>query len=287
MSLPNSFGFFAQTKFYLFLPLNKLTAIFECRNYRVHLLIAQCIALIPRFLNPLRVFPPHSPQIHLKTVLGDFYIRQTVTDLCIGSPAFEREDIEEVIKQMELSLKKRRKVVFIDIGASFGKYTVSLGVRLKKFSKNLRILSFEPEPEAYRLLKKNVKLNNLTNVSVFNVALSDRVSKKYFYIEEFQNMYITFNIYSRGKVLVKTNKLDNFLKFLPKGCQEAYLKIDVEGHEQYTLRGCNKLIERLPKIVLLIEDMAGNNLVDYLESKFSFLKKITPYNSFWQRSRIV
>jgi len=287
MSLSNSFGFFERIKFYLLLPLNKFTAIFECRNYKAYILLAQFIALITRFLNPFRIFPLYPKELRLNTTLGDFYIRQAVADFCIGSPAFEREDIEELIKQMELSLEKGGKVTFIDVGASFGKYTVSIGVRLKKFNKSLKILSFEPEQDAFRLLKKNVKLNNLTNVSAFNVALSDKVQNKYFYIEEFQNMYTTSGIYSKEKVLVKTNKLDNFLKFIPNEYQEAYLKIDVEGHEFYTLQGSSKLIRRFPKIVLLIEDVAKNNLVDYLKSKFSFLKKITPYNSFWERSRIV
>lgn len=279
-------GYLQQIKFYFFLPFIKLISIFECRNYRLQMLLSEYIALIPRFLNPFRVFPAYPEEICFKTVMGDFYIRKTIVDFCIGSPAFERQDIEELIRQMELSLKKRRKVVFIDIGAGFGKYTISIGKRLEKFNRYFKIFSFEPAPNSFRLLKKNVKLNNLINVSVFNVALSDKVSKKYFYIEEFQNMYTTFNnIYSKERVLVKTNKLDNFFKFFPKDCQEAYLKIDVEGHEVYTLQGCSKIIKRLPKVVLLIEDVARNNLVNYLKVRFSFLKKITPYNSYWKKSQ--
>ncbi|MCX7998458.1 MAG: FkbM family methyltransferase, partial [Leptospiraceae bacterium] len=39
-----------------------------------------------------------------------------------------------------------------------------------------KVVSFEPNPEAYRILKKNIELNGYKNCIAENVALSDEKS---------------------------------------------------------------------------------------------------------------
>ena len=47
-------------------------------------------------------------------------------------------------------------------------------VMAKYFNK---VYSFEPQPNIYQLLNKNIKLNNIKNIDTFNVALGNKNSK--------------------------------------------------------------------------------------------------------------
>ena len=78
-------------------------------------------------------------------------------DITMASPSYERADLNELIRLISQPLKQKRNVIFIDIGASFGKFTVAIGGHFRRYKKQLHILSFEPDSDAYQLLQKNIK----------------------------------------------------------------------------------------------------------------------------------
>ncbi len=112
--------------------------------------------------------------ISIESSTGQFYVRKkTPYDLWMGSNV-EDEELEE-----SLNLKEG---VFIDVGANIGKYTIKIGNQLKNKG---RVISFEPEEENFEMLERNVKLNNLKNVSLIKKALSYEKGKlKLFLAEE-------------------------------------------------------------------------------------------------------
>ena len=59
---------------------------------------------------------------------------------------------------------------FLDVGANIGYYTCLAAAR----SPDGQVYAFEPDPDNFLLLQKNIELNNLDNVSASQAALSDK-----------------------------------------------------------------------------------------------------------------
>lgn len=211
-------------------------------------------------------------------------IRDICADINIASPAFERQDINELFKKIDDALVKHHHVLFIDAGASFGKFTVAVGNRFRRYTKQLSILAFEPDSENFRLLTKNVELNNLRNVKIFQTALSNTETvKKFFYYRPMKQI-VSFP--TPEQINVHTTMLDTYSKYISSDDNtELFIKLDVEGHEIETLQGSNKILRNKKNITLLVEDsttFTSYKLIQYLSSHGTFLDKKTVYNSFWK-----
>lgn len=74
----------------------------------------------------------------------------------------------------------KNKEVIVDIGAHIGFFSIYAA----KNAKNGKVFSFEPSKENYILLDKNVKLNNLSNIKLFNSAVSGKDGKIEFNISK-------------------------------------------------------------------------------------------------------
>ncbi|MBK8706545.1 MAG: FkbM family methyltransferase [Saprospiraceae bacterium] len=68
----------------------------------------------------------------------------------------------------------------IDIGAHIG----SFSVKASKLFPGNSIWAFEPAMDNFNLLKNNIKLNNCTNVQVFQKAVTDKENKAILFINE-------------------------------------------------------------------------------------------------------
>jgi FkbM family methyltransferase len=77
--------------------------------------------------------------------------------------------------------------VFIDIGANVGTYSVGLSELFR------RVIAFEPHPVAFKLLEANVALNDITNVSCVNMAVSDKSGQA--------NLHVPRNLLTGGATL--------------------------------------------------------------------------------------
>jgi len=78
--------------------------------------------------------------------------------------------IHEIVKNNEYLLHKYNNIEnanFIDIGANCGIVSLILG----KQNPKSKIYSFEPDIQVFNVLKKNVELNNLTNIILSNKAV--------------------------------------------------------------------------------------------------------------------
>ena len=160
---------------------------------------------------------------------------------------------KNVIYWLDKLFDKLDKPVFYDIGANIGYYSI----RYCDFAD--RIYSFEPVKTTFDLLVENIRLNNLKNVGVFNLGISDQSGKRQI------NLYSSSgnnSLFSRsipndidlkkiGDQEVELKILDDLVfnsKILPPGI----MKIDVEGSELFVLKGAEKTISKF-KPVLLIE----------------------------------
>lgn len=204
------------------------------------------------------------------TKFGKFYVYPDIMSLVILSPAFERLDIDKLIDLVGKDVKNGKKVLFLDVGAYFGLYSVAIANRWREYKKNLDIIAFEPNASRFKnknyiLLKKNVDINHASNTKILNVGLGSTDAKK---------------MNSDG---FKAKKLDSILstKVIEK-YDVIYIKIDIEGFEREALEGGARILKQAKNIVLLIEDCVDRSIIDYLQKTgYTFYEKLTPYNSFW------
>ena len=150
--------------------------------------------------------------------------------------------------------------VVIDAGANIGNHSVFFGgvCRAKQ------VYAFEPLRETYRLLKRNLDLNSLTNVQPINAALGAEPSQANLSKYSQANMgasvveYVTAGDYEVTTIdTLDLQRLD-------------FIKIDVEGRHLPVLQGAQKTIDRC-KPLILIELRAKHG---ELESGDAALKKL-------------
>jgi hypothetical protein len=264
------FRFSLQSKFiyYFSFFLQKLLIPWEVRIGAKEVILAEIIWLIEtlthRPINSSRFFKNN----YFETIFGKYTITPGITGTYIVSPAFERTDLDKTIQIIKSKLKKKNKVLFLDVGAYFGTYSIAVGNACGKFGK-LDIIAFEPEAnnfagENIKLLKNNITLNKLRNITVYKEGLGAENSRK------------------TNKFGITTKKLDSLLtsKFISR-YDTVFMKLDIEGYEVDALSGAERVINGSPEFILMVEDYIDKRLKRFLPKSFKFMFKLTPQNSFW------
>ena len=126
--------------------------------------------------------------------------------------------------------------VAVDVGANIGFHTIP-------YAQNFGgVHSFEPHPTTFPFLKTNVKINNLSNVVVNEVALGDAVRTAHMAIGP--GDLSGARIHTRGtEVVMRT--LDSYE--LPV---VDLIKIDVEGYEGHVVSGASGTIRRCRPLIM-------------------------------------
>src|SRR4029453_13406630 len=121
----------------------------------------------------------------------------------------------------------------IDAGASTGYYTCLMGTLVGSAGK---VYAFEPMPNSFRLLNKNVNENNLGQVvEAYQFACSS--SSKAIDATVLANMYIARTHEDGEKVSMEAAVVDELIS----GAVDV-IKIDVEGYEMEALAGMSRII---------------------------------------------
>jgi FkbM family methyltransferase len=149
----------------------------------------------------------------------------------------------------------------VDVGANVGHYT-------KTFSDLVgsegRVIALEPVPETFELLSGNVLLFQHSNVTLLNMAASDRPGVAGMQIPRFDTglaNYYQANL-SQGKP--DLNVLTLRLDALPLPHSVRLIKIDAEGHDPAVLRGAEALLAR--DHPFLIVETGSSDVAEHLRS---------------------
>jgi FkbM family methyltransferase len=157
-----------------------------------------------------------------------------------------REYYEPELAYLEKILSPGK--VFVDVGANFGVYTL---VASRIVGEAGMVLAFEPTAESFAILRRNIQLNQFSNVRSFQVALAQMRGKAWLY----HGWDPVGN--SLGKDLlcgdegeeVQTEALDQRLEENGVDRVDA-IKIDVEGAEELVLRGAIRCLTTQSPIVI-------------------------------------
>lgn len=151
---------------------------------------------------------------------------------------YERECLECLKNDLFNRLHQKR--VAVDIGANIGNHSVF-------FSNHFDlVLSFEPNPKTFQLLKVNSTLSN--NIRVFPIGCSSAEGKQRGRVSS-GNLGDASLHSSPGAIEVEFY-LAALDQLIPDYQHEEidFIKLDIEGHELEALRGAQKILENFPVV---------------------------------------
>lgn len=149
----------------------------------------------------------------------------------------------------------RPRDVFVDVGANIGLFTL---IAAHRVGNKGHVYAFEPCSKTYHRLIANVQLNRRTNVSCYQLALSDSVAQL--------NMTISLDGFDAWNSLaqpitgnsfavetVNSTTWDSFAQDQSLIGRVTMMKIDVEGWESRVLTGGYEILSRIDAPVLQVE----------------------------------
>ncbi len=166
------------------------------------------------------------------------------------------------IEEPELEFTRRflkQGDVFVDAGAYHGWYTL---VASRAVGERGRVVAFEPNPDAFAVLRRNIELNGCRNIQAINAALSHSDGRALFYKSPIDGLASSLARVPghTGQVEVEARRLDGVLDELNIPGVD-FAKIDVEGSEFNALQGgIGVLRASLPTIVLEMNPAAARNV---------------------------
>lgn len=148
--------------------------------------------------------------------------------------------------------------VVVDIGGHIGIFAVYAA---QKAHKGL-VLSYEPEPDSYQYLQRNKEQNNLSNLKIFNMAITSSMGDVDFHISSSNTAGHSIYAVDAGRVIkVRSVTLENVLA---RNALDRidYLKMDAEGAEfDVILKTPKDVLCRVDKMVMEYHDFlsTGHN----------------------------
>jgi FkbM family methyltransferase len=274
-------------KFYSEYAFSKLVSTwFEVKSPKVEVFAYDFAWMLGRLLHRKR---PNAPGFfkanQVTTKDGTLFIRPNSVDLLTASPSFERPDRRELRLILErLTVDEKKRVLFVDVGAGMGDYTVMVGNRFGRTGR-LRIIALEPLPESAELLQKAVEVNGLASFTTVCTKAAYNRDGETLSLEVNQEDAGSSSVMSDGNsnvVRVESIQLDSLIQPVINEYDSIVMKIDIEGAEEFALRGAATTLEET-EWYAVIEDFIRPDVASYLTDKGAeFQKKLTPYNSWWK-----
>ena len=172
--------------------------------------------------------------------------------------AFEKPLLFFLRDTLNALITETPEAIFMDIGANVGHHSIFLS----KFAS--QVLAFEPYPKVNMQFKQQIAHNNISNIQIFEIGLSDRRETLNYYAPTGNNEGIgSFDESSIGKGNTSYGKLE-----LQEGDQVIesdswkdikLIKIDVEGFEKKVIKGLTRTIEE-ERPVIVCEITYGQQL---------------------------
>ncbi|MFN3492520.1 MAG: FkbM family methyltransferase [Anaerolineales bacterium] len=159
----------------------------------------------------------------------------------------------------------------IDIGGHIGSFSIWAA----KQAYQGKVFTFEPNTENFLLLRENKELNQIANLELFNLAISDKIGEITLFNSMQQNMgHSIYESRLLNHTIVKTITLDEILK--TNNIEKVnLLKVDAEGAEYpILLNASSQTLQKIDKIILEYHD--------YLNHGYSYrhIKKHLEINGF-------
>ncbi len=144
----------------------------------------------------------------------------------------------------------KRNDTVLDIGANIGYYAL---LESRLVGKTGQIYAVEPVRSTFKMLEKNVRLNNLANVSTYQLAFGDRNADAEIFVSDHSNLCAIRKDAVGGEVLgvqdVTMRTVDEFVKDKKA---PNFIRMDVEGYEYEIIKGMPQTL-RGKRLSMLLE----------------------------------
>jgi FkbM family methyltransferase len=160
----------------------------------------------------------------------------------------------------------------VDVGTNIGWTVLNFG-RLSGLGK---VVGFEPDPFNYDVCKKNLALNQLSNIELLPVGLGDKESEALLEVRtpgnRGGNRVSLTNTKNSVSIQIKTLDSVSAVTTLSK---VDLIKLDVEGYELNVLRGArNLLLKHKPVLFIEVDDHNLKDQGDSAEALILFLEEV-------------
>lgn len=207
-----------------------------------------------------------------------------VGDKIASQGLYEKENLELLLRLLSMLSQP----VVLDIGANIGNHTLAFATVAS------RVHAFEPIPRIHALLRQNVEQNALPDVTLHAVALSDSDGEATIHMVTDGNYGASSFDQRAGvseAVTVQRRRGDALLAELGVG-KVDFIKIDVEAHEVYVLRGLMDTLQRQRPFItmewndpLTIERLHGSPELQFLSDHYRILVLGSSWDRAWWAGR--
>lgn len=172
----------------------------------------------------------------------------------MSDPVIPKELYMTGIHELEVTnlVKKivKEGMTVVDIGANIGYYAL---LTANLVGESGRVFAFEPSPDNYSLLTRNIEVNNYKNVTPVKKAISNKTgTAKLFLCPDNKGDHRLWDSpEGREWVEIETTTLDKF--FENHNPAIGVIKMDIEGAEAVALQGMNNIIMRNPNLKIITE----------------------------------
>jgi FkbM family methyltransferase len=161
-------------------------------------------------------------------------------------------DIREAYITETMKKELQEGDIVVDIGANVGYYAL---LEAKIIGEKGRVYAIEPIPETIELLKENVKLNNYSNIEIYQLAIGDKTRIASMYVGKWLNRSRMKEIDIKSDVIsheisTQVSTLDDFLEKKP---YPDIIRMDVEAYEYQIIKGMKRTLERKLPLKLFME----------------------------------
>jgi FkbM family methyltransferase len=196
-----------------------------------------------------------------------FGIHVDAQDRDIGAVILEKRMYEPHVTAA-LGRELQSSNVFLDVGANVGWFSL-LAARILGEG---RVLAVEPNPKNLQLLYASICRNEMSNITVYPYAASE-VARLLGMESVGSNGFVTGVSTARsGRTYVQGIRLDDLLRHEPR---IDVVKLDIEGHEPFALRGMTDLLTLHRPVVYTefhpkaMKDNFGRDGREYLQALVS------------------
>jgi len=166
--------------------------------------------------------------------------------------------------------------IVVDVGANIGLHTLNMA---RIVGNTGQVFAFEPDPSNFKILEKNVKVNNYQNIILEQKAVGDKHGRTTLYQSDHPGMHRIFpqTKQAKGQVQVELTSLDKY--FIDSNLVDKinFIKIDVEGLEFSVLKGMKNILKNNKKIKMIFEFMP-KNIMEACFAPIELLNYLTSYD---------